>query len=129
MGVAYYPAFENDVAGYEPSTAISGKALARAMDELDAICGELGVRTLMSFYSESNAEAFAKIGEPVPPGMKEDPIQWSEPADGLRTIEALLECDKIGNFKDGVIADLESLQEILQVAIKHSTRFRLRIDV
>lgn len=85
MGVALYPEFEVSVAGYSPSTAISGKALARAVDagrgDLEISCRRLGVVPIFEFWSESNAEAFSKIGELLPPDLpQEEPLKWSEPA-------------------------------------------------
>ena len=95
------------------------------MKELDAICGRLGVISLSSFYSESSAEAFEKIGEPMPPDMRDEPIKWSEPTDGLRTIAALLKC----GCEPKVVRDLEDLRRVLLVAAENGTRFRLRIDI
>jgi len=133
MGVAYYPSFERQIPGFDPSTAVSGKSTARSMKQLDGICVRLGMASLMSFYSESNEEAFGKIGEPVPPGMQDDPIQWSEPAEGLRTVVGLIEYLRThaGELPDTarIQEDLEDFRKVLIKAQEHGTRFRLRIDV
>jgi hypothetical protein len=129
MGTAYYPSFERDIPGYDPATAMSGKAIGRAMKELDAICNRLSVTPLSSFYSESNAEVFKKIGEPVPAGLKDNPIKWSEPIDALRTIDALLEWHRTNAAEPQVIQDLQNLNQALLMAAEHATRFRLRIDL
>jgi hypothetical protein len=108
---------------------MSGKALGRAIRELDMICGRLGVASVGSFYSESNTEEFRKIGEPMPAGMREEPIKWSEPSDGLHTVGALSERHCKDTVEPQVIQDLEDLKRVLLVAAKHGTRFRLRIDI
>jgi len=133
MGVAYYPSFERAIAGFDPATAVNGKPVARVIERLDKICKRLRVTPLTDFYSESVEEAFAKIGEEVPEGMKEQPICWSEPSAGLRTVEGLIAYleahDEALPDAPGVIEDLEGLQQVLQKAQKHRTRFRLRIDI
>jgi hypothetical protein len=134
MGVALYPEFEKNIPGYNPSTAISGKTLARSVDggkgEIERLCHRLGVRSIFDFYSESNEEAFAKLGEPVPPGLPpEEPLKWSEPAEGLRTVEALLACPDLEATSPRVSEDLRHFRDILLKASEHGTRFRLRIDM
>jgi hypothetical protein len=133
MGVAYYPSFEHETPGYDPSLEIGGKSLARAMDDLGKICKQLGERDLMSFYSESVEEAFGHIGEPVPAHMAEQPIEWSEPTEGLRTIGALIiyltsHPTELTDTQR-ILVDLRSFQAILNKAVEYKTRFRLRIDV
>jgi hypothetical protein len=133
MGVAYYPELEQEIPGYDPCVEVSGKPLARAIDALDKICAELGVPRVLSFYSESTEEACAKIGAPVPPGMRKDPVRWSQPRDGLKTFSAIIAYlkDRPDQLKDSarVREDLEAFQKVLEKAQQHKTRFRLRIDI
>ena len=120
MGVAYYPEFEREIPGYDPSVAVSGKAVARAMDQLEAICKRLGLTPLLDFYSESNEEAFDKIGEEVPPDLRDEPIKWSEPELGLRTASGLIE--HLTNHPDElpdvarVCEDLEAFRQVFKTA-------------
>ena len=129
MGAAYYPSFERAVKGYEPATAMSGKMIARQIEELDAVCTRLQVAPLSSFYSESAAEAFEKIGEEMPEGMHDKPVRWSEAKDALRTVNSLLELYRSNAAEQKVVKDLEDLRDILVVAVEHGTRFRSRIDI
>jgi hypothetical protein len=133
MGVAYYPVFERKIDGYNPSVLVNGKPIARAMARLEEICKRLGITPLMGFYSESNEEVFAKIGEPVPPGMREDPVRWSEPEQGLRTVVGLMDYlrDYPAELPDAarIREDLEGFRQVFLKAQEHQTRFRLRIDI
>jgi hypothetical protein len=148
MGVSYYPVFDPPMADLRPEEGVGGKPIARAMPLLTAWAAELGVRDLESFYSESNEESFALIGESVPEGLKETPIEWSDPGDGLRTVRAYLgHLRTIGgtagptlhfkDFKDrdesvkldSLREDLQSLESVLVKAADRGSRFRLRIDM
>jgi len=180
MGVAYYPVLEKKIPGFEPATAISGKALAQAMEVLERCAVAAGVRPLSEFFSESASESFESIGEDLPEGMKESDIEWFAPEVGLTAIRGLSEyisahpealqpplpsgrpekkkttqemladlealSAKLASARPGdvlptmpaggrmaspkaVLADLHALAEVLEVARKHGTRFRLRIDI
>src|SRR5690349_17814318 len=115
MGTAYYPTLEHPIEGYDPAVEVSGKPIARSIELLDEICDRIGQKTLTSFYSESSAEAFETIGEDVPDDLPEgDPIHWTDPADGLRTVSALtdylrLHPDAVPNSA-AVIDDLKSFR-------------------
>ena len=134
MGTAYYPDLEVQIEGYDPAVEVSGKAVARAIEQLDEICERIGQRTLTSFYSESNAEAYESIGQAPPDDLPEDEgVQWTEPADGLRTVTALADylrshTQEFAN-PDGILADLKSFRTVFSNALAHGTRFRLRIDI
>lgn len=124
---------QRKIAGYEPATEVNGKPIARAIENLDAICDRLRVRSLSSYHSASLEETFDAIGEPVPDDLPERPIEWSEPNDGLRTVEALIEY--VRSHPDDVPSavavekDLERFQTVLQKAREFGTRFRIRIDI
>jgi hypothetical protein len=180
MGVAYYPVLEKKIPGFEPATAISGKALAQAMEVLDRCAVEAGLRPLSEFFSESASESFESIGEDTPEGLKGSDVQWFAPEEGLTAIRRLSEylsahpgalqaakssepsetkkkttremladlealSAEITSARPGntlpsipsggrmpspqaVLADLDALAKVLQVATKYDSRFRLRID-
>ena len=145
MGMGYYPALNPPVPGIQPELIVSGKTLAEAMPALDELSEQLGVQKLGSFHSESIEESFALLGESVPPGMPEKPIEWFEPEMGLKTIRALrnhvashtqislLVKDARDREKtvelDGVMTDLQQLENVLGTAAQHKSKFRLRIDI
>lgn len=129
MGTAFYPSFDHVIEGYEPATALDGKALGRHVETLDAACPRLGVLPLLSFYSESIEEAFEKIGEPVPQDIPCRPIKWTDPVEGIRTIDALLNDEESVVDDAAVKRDLEELKQALLVAKKHGLQFRLCADI
>jgi len=133
MGLALYPSFEKNISGFNPVTALNGKPVAQAIGQLDKICTDLVEKPLSGFHSESLEEAFEKIGEPVPEDLPPQPIAWSEPSDGIKTISALIvylnsNPKQVSNAQL-VIADLEGFLKALIKASEHGTRFRLRYDV
>jgi hypothetical protein len=133
LGVALYPVFERDVPGYDPSTGLSGKALAQAVDAghgpLEATCRAIGVTPIFGFYHETNSESFEKIGEEVPANQALDEPQWFDPDDGLRTVSGLLECADAERMEPRLLGDLVRLQQVLEIAKNHGTGFRLRLDI
>jgi hypothetical protein len=134
MGTAYYPSFEHPIEGYNPAVEVSGKPIARSMELLDEICDRIGQKTLTSFYSESNAEAYELLGEEPPEDMPAgEPLHWTDPAEGLRTVAALtdylrLHPDALPNTA-AVLDDLKAFRTVFSTALEHGTRFRLRIDI
>jgi hypothetical protein len=145
MGASYYPEFQPPIEPLPAELRVDGKAIARAMPLLEAWATELDVRSLMSFYSESNAEAFEKIGESLPDDMEDSPIEWSEPADALRSVRAYLDhlrdlggkqlsvADNEGEMHtvsaQRLVEDLRAIERELVHAAGLGARFRLRIDV
>ncbi len=145
MGAAFYPLLDPPIDDYDPSTEMSGKALSQASDLLEQWSKELGVPDIWAFYSESHAESFATIGEEMPEDMEEVEIEWSDPQDGIRSIDAWLQRlgtekaktiefrDKDGN-RESVDAerlkqDLLAFKDVLLEAQEHGSKFRLRIDI
>jgi hypothetical protein len=145
MGVALFPVFESQIPGYEPWRIICGKALARASGggrgPLEGVCRQLKVKPIFDFYSESREETLAHISEPVSPellDLLDIRVEWWNPAEGLRTIEALLAYpdydamlprDERPQARLHLLEDLQNLQAILMKAEEHGTRFRLVFDL
>lgn len=147
MGVAFYPVLNPAVPDYQPEIVVGGKAIAQAMPLLESWARDLAVRPLYDFYSESLEETYAHIGDAVPDEFKdqEEPIKWSAPADGMKTVRALVDRLRAESgpeirFTDNrgrettieigrLIRDLESLEQVLRVASERGSRFRIRIDV
>ena len=134
MGTAYYPTLEHPIEGYDPCVEVSGKPIAGSIELLDEICDRIGQKTLTSFYSESNAEAYELIGEEPPDDMPVgEPVHWTDPADGLRTVAALSDYLRAHPHavrnSEAVIADLKAFRTVFSTALAHGTRFRLRIDI
>ena len=92
MAAALYPVFEKQITDFNPSVEVSGKALSRYSDMIDATCCELGIKTLWDFYDESPEEAEEHLGEELARrtcgASQQKPLKWFEPSEGLSTIQA-----------------------------------------
>lgn len=128
MGVAYFPVFETQLNGID-SNAFNGKALAKNAERLARASKRLEVAPLEAFCSVSDEEMDDLIGEEI---AGEDPT-WFAPADGLRTLEVLLQdVRRDPKSYDGIealTADLEQLITLLNAAQKQGARFRMTIDI
>ena len=131
MGAAFYPVLEHPIDGCKPELAVSGKALSRNTEAVERLCQKFGLKSLMDFYSESAEETAALIGED--PEYFDDfpPLQWFDPADGLRTVQTLIKNLASNNEPSvpGLIQDLQSLENVFLKAQQAKTRFRLRADI
>ena len=130
MTVGYVPAFDPKIPAHFEG---DGASLFHHAALLDAIAEEQGVPLLTSFADDR---------EPPPDfdGYPEDLAEalgpwraWFSPTDGLRCVEGLLRAledpDVQTRFArtDGVLADLEYLEDVLAIAKKKNARFRLEI--
>ena len=130
MPSSYYPTLEHPIENYTPQ--VTGQSIARSIEQLDEICLRIAQKPLSSFYSESNREAYEMLDQEPPEDLEEgDPVQWSDPADGLRTVSAL--SDYIRSHPqelpdpESLQQDLRSFRTVFSNALAHATRFRLRI--
>jgi hypothetical protein len=135
MGTALHPVFEKNIEGFDPSVEVSGKALTRHTELIDASCKTLGLRTLWDFYDESAEEVGDHLAEELSPELSEalstEPLKWFDPADGIAVIQALrghLARESDAAARD-VIQDLDALERVLQRAVRENTRFRLALDM
>ena len=116
MGAALYIVLEKQIEGFDPF--VSGKALSREEEELDAIARDLGVTPLMDFYSASEEEAEEF-------GLEAGPETWFTAEQGLATVNALLAHIK---DKDAVAADLQEFARVLEETREHQVRWHLAVD-
>ena len=130
MSVAYYIVLDNDEPGF--STFVEGKAVARAIEELDAICEEAGLETLESFMGQSVAD-YADRDEDEPPDGAEDDMLWFEPEDGIIFFDALIakieESEEDLNLPDGVLDDLIEYRQVLIGANEIGAMWYLAMDI
>jgi hypothetical protein len=130
MTVGFCPSFDPRIAVHFEG---DGAALFHHAAALDAIAEERGLPLLTSFADDR---------EPPPDfdGSPEELAEalgpwtaWFSPTEGLRCVEGLLSAlederagDRIPSV-EGIIDDLTALQDVLIVAKKRKTRFRLEI--
>jgi hypothetical protein len=135
MSLAYYIVPEREVPGLD--CFVNGKSLAHIPGRvLDRICRQAGVRPLTEFLSsgpEEDAEFFEEEGIDPPPGGF-PPVQWFEPADGLRTVRGLLtrvsELAAVADrgYGKGVEEDLRQYEEVLVGLEQAGVRWHLEVD-
>lgn len=107
----------------------NGKALAREMDKLDyaARCKNVpGLTALLSENPAVLAEQMRADGFD-PTKMRLPPEQWFAPAEGLKTVRALVEyvSAKLNDFKqpNPILRDLKAADALLAAAEAAGTRF------
>jgi hypothetical protein len=135
MGTALYPILERTIEGFDPSLEVSGKALSRHSQMIDAACKALGIKTVWDFYDETPEETQAHLAEEMSPELERaitaQPLKWSDASEGLAWILALrTELSKQSDdaVKE-VIYDLSALERVLTRAAKNKLRFRFALDM
>jgi hypothetical protein len=129
MGFAYYPTFKSEVRGVD-ATSVSGKSIAKAMDELTAIAQSGNVRSLQDFVSVGADEIAALTGEDVADDAP--PVRWFDLMDGLSSVRALIQIletkpDAVPR-SDRIVQDLRAVESALVAAMKVGTQFRFTMD-
>lgn len=137
MSVAYYIVLDNEDPGFE--TFVNGKAIAHAMEALDALCEQEGLPKLESFFGQSLEELAELLDEEIDIPEDEDPgPQWFEPAEGLALVDALiatlqkqpgvLNAAEFPKAED-VLEDLTEYKSVLTAAEKIGAKWHLSLDL
>ena len=131
MSAALYIVLEVDRPGFD--TIVDGKALSRAEEQLAAAAKDLGVRSLMEFFSMSREEAVHQAEE-FNTGLDIGSFQeeWFTAADGLRSVRALLayvdaQPDAVPVSAE-VANELTGFAHVLEEAEKRGIRWHLSVD-
>ena len=134
MSLAYYIVLDNEEPGFE--TFVNGKAVAHAIDELDALCDRLGLPMLDSFMGQSADELADLLDEEIELPEGEDPDddgKWFEPRTGIRLIDALVTALKENpdavESADSLIEDLTEYHHVLAQAQAIGARWHLAVDI
>ena len=107
----------------------TGKALARESDRIDTAARRRSVPQLTSMLSESQAALFAQLKDEGfdPSKMRLPPEQWFPAADGLKSIQALIEhvTANLNDFKqpNPILRDLKAAEALLTAAEAAGVRF------
>jgi hypothetical protein len=126
----------DEIESYQPI-----KGLSRALGRLNEIADEIGVARLSEFaagedesfdrsYLDEIAEQEGWSGSDYSRSGGKD--EWYEPDDGLDVVRALqgyIESDPESVKKpEALLGALKALEDVLEIASKHGTRFRLEQD-
>ncbi len=129
-----YIVVEGEDPGYD--IFVNGRALARNEDSLERLALRLGVRPLIEFFSadENSMSLLIEEGAGNPELIKRlPPPQWYDPADGLATVESLLEMlqdepQQLGTEGPLVVAELSEYQRVLRRTVRAGLRWHLAVS-
>ncbi len=129
MSLAYYIVLDNEEPGFE--TSVNGKALANE-DDLDSLCGKLGLMALDDFLTMSGDHISDLLGEDVelPEGEGE---KWFTPEEGLEVFAALSAHIKANpkavSNAAGCLRDLSEYTAVLENAKSIGAKWHLNLDI
>lgn len=131
MSVACYVVLDRDDPGFD--TFVNGKAVAQALDDLDALCCGQGLPTLESFMGQSMEEIEDLLGEDIDlPDGDDGAAQWFDPADGIALIDALVSAIQQSPtplpLAGAVLDDLEAFKTVLEQARTIKAQWHLALD-
>lgn len=129
-----YIVVEGEDPGFD--TFVNGRSLARHEDALEKLALSLGVRPLIEFFSADENSMALLIEEGA--GDQEllrrlPPPQWYAPADGLKTVQALLQAlrddpQQLGTEGKQVLSELKEYAEVLEKARDREMRWHLAVS-
>lgn len=115
---------------------VNGRSLARHEDALEKLALKLAVRPLIEFFSADENSMSLLIEEGA--GDQEllrrlPPPQWYLPADGLKTVRALLQAlqddpQQLGTEGKQVLSELREYAEVLEKADGRNLRWHLAVS-
>jgi hypothetical protein len=115
---------------------VNGRSLARHEDALEKLALGLGVRPLIEFFSADENSMSLLIEEGA--GNQElmrrlPPPQWYSPADGLGTVQALLDAlvdepQQLGTEGEQVISELMEYARVLKKTRDRQMRWHLAVS-
>ena len=131
MSVAYYIELDDDEPGFE--TFVNGKAVAHALEDLDALCEREGIAKLEEFMGQSTDDVADMLGDDIElPDDAEGDALWFEAQAGLDTFDALIAAiqkdPKALQDAAGVLEDLGEYRAVLQQAAELGARWHLALD-
>ncbi|OYU44540.1 MAG: hypothetical protein CFE44_12380 [Burkholderiales bacterium PBB4] len=131
MSVAYFIELDDEDPGFE--TFVNGKAVAHAIEDLDALCEREGMAKLDDFMGQSMDDVADMLGEDIEmPDDAESDSLWFEAQAGLDAIDALVGAiqknpDALSDA-DAVLEDLAEYRAVLQQAAALGARWHLALD-
>jgi hypothetical protein len=134
MAASMYIVVEGEDPGFD--IFVNGRSLARHEDALEKLALRLGVRPLIEFFSadENSMSLLIEEGAGNQDLMRRlPPPQWYSPADGLGTVQALLdvlvdEPQQLGTEGEQVISELMEYARVLKKAHDRQMRWHLAVS-
>ena len=127
---AFYVALEKKL---RTPTFINGNFISKNSDALDKLAKQLGVRTLLSFFSASPEEIASLLEVENVDSIKDNSKyaeKWFAADEGLRTVHALLKSTAESSLgdRDRIAAELQEFAKVLELAKANSIRWHLAVD-
>jgi hypothetical protein len=134
MAAAMYIVVEGEDPGFD--IYVNGRALARNDDAIEQLALSIGVRPLLEFFSadENSLPLLIEAGATSSKILdKMQPPQWYSPADGLRSVNALIEAiseqpHQLGSEGPMVLSELMEYRVVLQKTAEHNLRWHLAVS-
>jgi hypothetical protein len=134
MAASMYIVVEGEDPGFD--IFVNGRALARHEDALERLALRLGVRPLIEFFSadENSMSLLIEEGAGNPDLMRRlPPPQWYSAGDGLKSVQALVECLKddpqqLGTEGPQVLAELQEYARVLEKTMNSGLRWHLAVS-
>jgi hypothetical protein len=134
MAASMYIVVQGEDPGFD--IFVNGRSLARHEDALEKLALRLGVRPLIEFFSADENSMSLLIEEGA--GNQElmrrlPPPQWYSPADGLSTVQALLDAlmdepQQLGTEGEQVISELMEYARVLKKTRDRQMRWHLAVS-
>ncbi len=134
MAASMYIVVEGEDPGFD--IFVNGRSLARHEAALERLSLRLGVRPLIEFFSADENSMSLLIEEGA--GNQElmrrlPPPQWYSPADGLSTVQALLDAlvdepQQLGTEGELVISELMEYARVLKKTGDRQMRWHLAVS-
>ena len=134
MAASMYIVVEGEDPGFD--IFVNGRSLARNEDAIERLALRLGVRPLIEFFSADENSMSLLIEEGA--GNQElmrrlPPPQWYSPADGLGTVQALLDAlidepQQLGTEGEQVISELMEYSRVLKKTLDRKMRWHLAVS-
>jgi hypothetical protein len=134
MAASMYIVVEGEDPGFD--IFVNGRSLARHEDALEKLALRLGVRPLIEFFSADENSMSLLIEEGA--GNQElmrrlPPPQWYSPADGLGTVQTLLDAlmdepQQLGTEGEQVISELMEYARVLKKTRDRQMRWHLAVS-
>ncbi len=134
MAASMYIVVEGEDPGFD--IFVNGRSMARHEDALERLALKLGVKPLIEFFSADENSMSLLIEEGA--GDKDlirrlPPPQWYSPAEGLKTVQALVDALKhepqqLGSEGEQVLAELMEYAVVLEKTRARDLRWHLAVS-
>jgi hypothetical protein len=112
---------------------VNGNFISKNSDALDKLAKQLGVRTLLSFFSASPEEIASLLEVESVDAIKDNSKyaeKWFAADEDLRTVHALLKSSAESSLddRDRIAAELQEFAKVLELAKASNIRWHLAVD-